>query len=302
MAQNKNVILGFIAIGMLVAAGVILGLTLGLRKAQLAEENVTPTRTPGPTQSPFTDTPELPTITNTSEPSPTPTLTATQQAAVAESGGVSVPVNTQPPADTATPTTEPLGEVEGIIGEPEYLAGGRWAEVMVTLRNISVESGIQTGYEYTTRNPGGGTQYVTAFGVYHDIVPQPLLDADAPLWRATVLFSDGNTYLFPAGCFYVETIEAEGWEPVGPAEGFSWHVFWTGGFFDCGNSTHKIPTFRSFFPGQEVTIPLYVYLQHPRVWEDPAFGPPGIRIRQIDVEAFNDQGVSLGTVASAEYP
>ncbi len=298
MAQNKNVILGIVAAGMLIAALVILGLTLGLRKAQVAEANATPSRTPGPTQAPYTDTPtsEPPTVTSTSEPSPMSTATATQQPVV------SGPVNTQPPANTSTPTSPPLGEVEGIISDPDYLAGGRWAEVMVTLKNISVESGIQTGFEYTTRNPGGGTQYVTAFGVYHDIVPQPLLDADAPVWRATVLFSDGKSYLFPAGCFYVETIEAEGWEPVGPAEGFSWHVFWTGGFFDCGNSTHKIPNFRSFFPGQEVTIPLYVYIQHPRVWEDPAFGPPGIRIRQIDVEAFNDQGISLGTVATAEYP
>jgi len=195
----------------------------------------------------------------------------------------------------------PLGEVQASIAAPTYLAEGRWAEVMATVRNVSVPTGIATGYTYLAPNPDGGTQYVTAFGVDHQEVPQAKIDDGAPLWRGHVQFSDGATYWFPAGCFYIETIDAEGWEPIGGPEGFTWQVHWTGGFFDCGNSTHKIPPQPLLMPGQEATIPLYVYLQHPRLWEDPDWGPPGRAIVYVGLEVFDGLGRSLGIVAELDW-
>ncbi|HEC23780.1 MAG TPA: hypothetical protein ENI95_12780 [Chloroflexi bacterium] len=173
---------------------------------------------------------------------------------------------------------------------------------MVTVRNISVQTGIATGYTYLQPNPDGGTQYVTAFGVDHQEVPQAIINDGAPLWRGTVEFTDGQQYWFPAGCFYIETIDAEGWEPIGGDGGFTWTVHWTGGFFDCGNSTDKIPHTPLLMPGQEATIPLYVYLQHPRLWEEEGIGPPDRRIQWIGLEVFDGLGRSLGTVATWGTP
>jgi hypothetical protein len=53
-------------------------------------------------------------------------------------------------------------------------------------------------------------------------------------------------------------------------------------------------------PGQEATIPIYVYLQHPRLWEDR--GPPGRRIVWIGVEVVDGLDRSLGTVGSLSLP
>jgi hypothetical protein len=302
MAQNKNVVLAAVALLILVAAGVLTALGLRLRALagspvaaaepeEVASETPADTPTPRPSATP-TDTPtDTPTPSDTPTPTPTPTDTPVPFVPTA------LPTNTPTPTDTPTPE---LGEVSVTIDDPTYLADGRWAEVMVTLRNISVESGVATGFTYLQPNPGGGTQYVTLFSVDHQEVPQAKIQDGAPLWRGTVQFSDGKTFWFPAGCFYVETVDASGWEPIGGDEGFNWNVHWTGGFFDCGNSTNKIPHYPLIMPGQQATIPIYVYLQHPRLWED--YGPPARRIVWIGLEVVDGLGRSLGTVGSLSLP
>lgn len=201
-----------------------------------------------------------------------------------------------PPPTEAPPPAYATGTVSATIADPIYLADGRWAEVYVTVTNHSVEPHVQTGYYYVERNPDGGIQYVTLLSVIHNQVPTAIIGT-APLWLGHVRFSDGSRWTFPAGCFYVETVTADGWEPTGPDTGFSWHVEWTGGFFDCGNSTHKIVP--PIGPGQAATIPIYIYIQHPRLWlTDP---PPGRSISQIDLEVFDAYGYSLGIVASRTF-
>jgi hypothetical protein len=245
--------------------------------------------------------PDTPASTD-NPPTRTPAPTDRPPAAAPVGGGAA----DVPPAPSSTPTTTPteeyLGEVQATIDAPTYLNGGRWAEVMVTVTNVSVASGVSTGYTYVHPNPDGGTQYVTIFSAIHDEVPLASLDADAPLWIGWVRFTDGEHFYFPAGCLYVETVEAEGWEPIGPEDGFKWEVHWTGGFYDCGNSTHKIPAQPKLMPGQSATIPIYVYIQHPRLWEDKAWGPPARRISYIALEVRDGQGRSLGTVAEYGFP
>jgi hypothetical protein len=307
MVRNKNIVLAAVALLILVAAGVLTALGLRLRalalspaaeaspeSEEVAEQSATLTPTITPTPRP-SDTP-TPTPTDsppTDTPSPTPIPTDTPVPFVP----TAAPSNTPTPTETPTPD---FGKVNVTIADPTYLAEGRWAEVMVTIRNVSVESGVATGFTYLQPNPGGGTQYVTLFRVDHQEVPQAKIEDGAPLWRGTVQFSDGKTFWFPAGCFYVETVDASGWEPIGGDAGFDWTVHWTGGFFDCGNSTNKIPHTPLIMPGQEATIPIYVYIQHPRLWED--YGPPGRRIVWIGVEVVDGLGRSLGTVGSLSLP
>jgi hypothetical protein len=307
MVRNKNIVLAAVALLILVAAGVLTALGLRLRalalspaaeaspeSEEVAEQSATLTPTITPTPRP-SDTP-APTPTDsppTDTPSPTPIPTDTPVPFVP----TAAPSNTPTPTETPTPD---FGKVNVTIADPTYLAEGRWAEVMVTIRNVSVESGVATGFTYLQPNPGGGTQYVTLFRVDHQEVPQAKIEDGAPLWRGTVQFSDGKTFWFPAGCFYVETVDASGWEPIGGDQGFDWTVHWTGGFFDCGNSTNKIPHTPLIMPGQEATIPIYVYIQHPRLWED--YGPPGRRIVWIGVEVVDGLGRSLGTVGSLSLP
>lgn len=260
---------------------------------------IIPTPTPAPAADPGTSTNPPPADT----PTPIPPTPLPPTAAPVSNAGVSQSAApTATPEPTLPPPTESLGEVQATIAQPTYINEGRWAEVMVTVHNISVPTGISTGYTYVTPNPGGGTQYVTIFGVIHDEVPLADIDADAPMWIGWVRFSDGKQYYFPAGCLYVETIDAKGWEPIGPAEGFKWEVHWTGGFYDCGNSTHKIPPQPKLMPGQSATIPLYVYIQHPRLWEDKNWSSPKRVIEYIGLEVRDGLGQSLGIVAEYFYP
>ncbi len=188
------------------------------------------------------------------------------------------------------------GDVDVTIADPDYLADGRWAEVLVTVANISVEPGIPTGYTYLQNNEGGGWRLVSLFRAAHFDVPQVKGD-DAPLWWATVRFTDASEWQFPVGCLYIEVLHAEGWEPIYDSEdGYNWEVHEAGGWFDCGNSHDKIPDQQFLAPGEAATVPLYIYLQHPRDWLDE--GPPNRRIARIDLEVQRwDDGAPLGIVA-----
>jgi len=190
------------------------------------------------------------------------------------------------------------GDLEATIDTPEYLAEGRWAEVFVTIKNISVEPGIATGYTYLQNNEGGGWRLVSLFRVNHYDVPQAKRD-DAPLWIADVDLTNGDSWEFAVGCLYIEVLHAEGWEPIYDSDdGYSWTVHEEGGWFDCGNSHDKIPAVQFIAPGESATIPLYIYIQHPREWEDEP-PPGGVRIRNIAISAQRwDDGANLGVVAT----
>lgn len=302
MFADKNKKLAMIAGGMLLLAVLILvaglayraGYTSSTETADLPEE-------PGAAADLPTSVDTAVPATPTDEPTPLPTDEPTQAPTVTPLPPTASPADTvvyaPPPTNTPEPTpTESLGEVRASIAEPTYLAEGRWAEVMLTVSNVSVPEGVATGYTYLTPNPGGGTQYVTIFQAIHDEVPLADIDPDAPMWIGWVTLTDDSRYYFPAGCFYVETVDAEGWEPLGP-NGFFWEVHWTGGFFDCGNSTHKIPQTPRIMPGESATIPMYVYIQHPRLWHDENWEAPTRRIAYIGLEVRDGIGRSLGIVA-----
>jgi hypothetical protein len=183
------------------------------------------------------------------------------------------------------------GAVSAAIADPLYLADGRWAEVYITVTNLSVSPFLRTGYDYVQPNPDGAHQRVTLLIADQQEVPQPILGGEA-LWLGHTRFSDGTWWTFPVGCLYIEDVFAEGMEGD-----FHWEAHYTGGFFDCGNSTDKIVP--PIAPGETATMPLYVYLQHPRLWlTDP---PPTRSISQIDLEVFDANGSSLGIVASRHF-
>ncbi len=297
--QKKNLVLGLIALVMVIASGLLIGSTLEQRQQRTAERVTdVPTQTPVPTVIAA-----LPTdVPSTDTASPTPTVTpSTTPAILANVPAAAVTLApTVIPSITPTPAPE-LGEAVAIVDPPTYMADGRWAEVNITVKNISVPTGVATGYTYLVENPDGGTQYVTAFGVDHQEVPQAIITDGAPLWRGHVIFSDGEEWWFPAGCFYIETIDANGWEPIGGPDGFYWTVHWTGGFFDCGNSTNKLPQQPLLMPGEQATTPMYVYLQHPRLWDDPDWPPPDRAIVYIGIEVFDGLGRSLGIIGSLDW-
>lgn len=275
----------------------------GTRDAFLQLAQVTPTPIPE----------QQPTETNVEEIStPTPTPTPIAVAAAPQTNDVA-PVSVQQatpipfdedddsdgPADA--PDNPPAaydgwaGDVNVNVAQPDYLADGRWAEIFVTVENVSVEPGIPTGYTYLENNEGGGWHLVSLYRADHRDVPQVKGD-NAPLWWATVRFTDNTEWRFPTGCLYIEVLHAEGWEPIYDSEdGYNWEVHEGGGWFDCGNSHDKIPDQQFLAPGEAATVPLYVYLQHPREWLDEA--PPNRQIARIEVELVRwDDGAPLGVV------
>lgn len=194
-------------------------------------------------------------------------------------------------ATESPPPVAVSGAVSAYIADPIYLADGRWAEVYITVTNNSVEPFLRTGWEYVQPNPDGAHQRVTLLMITQDELPRPILGGE-PLWLGHIRLSDESWWTFPVGCFYIEDIFAEGMEGD-----FHWQAHYTGGFFDCGNSTDKIVP--PIAPGQTATIPLYVYLQHPRLWGTEP--PPGRSISQINLEVFDAYGNSLGIVASRSF-
>lgn len=250
--------------------------------------------TPGPTSIPFEyHDPFEPFVDERSTPTdapPTPSATATDETAVPAPAPTEA-IQTPPSEPAESPPIAASGAVSAAIADPIYLADGRWAEVYITVTNLSVSPFLRTGYEYVQPNPDGGPQRVTLLMVIQEEVPQPIISGE-PLWLGHTRFSDGTRWTFPVGCLYIEDVFAEGMEGD-----FHWEAHYTGGFFDCGNSTDKIVP--PIAPGQTATIPLYVYLQHPRLWlTEP---PPGRSISQIDLEVFDAYGNSLGIVASRGF-
>lgn len=206
------------------------------------------------------------------------------------------------PAAAATPVAPPQGTtvssggVTVTFGPVSYQNQGRSAVVNITVTNNAVLPAIEGGRQYFQLNPDGGMQNVTLLGVDHLEVPIAGI-LSAPVWQATVTTSDGNVWVFPVGCFYREEIRHTGYEPTGPNTGFTWDVLWTGGFYDCGNEGWRLPA--DFAPGSTATVPLTVYLQHPRQWES-AF-PPVRTIARIDLALWRSDGTWLGTVGSVSY-
>ena len=201
------------------------------------------------------------------------------------------------PSTGATGQTAPTGGApvvaspEGItvqIGEPLYAGDGRVAEVPITVSNQRLTPAVAGGRYYLATNPDGGRRWITLLRAAHQEAPVPILGEPAPLWRAAVTLTDGTTFDAYAGCIYEEQILTE--------SGASGQVtvILEGGWFDCGSAYQVKP--EDLTPGQSATVPLTVYLVHPRS-ADPATR----RIRRIELELWRSDGVSLGIVAAREY-
>jgi LysM repeat protein len=199
-----------------------------------------------------------------------------------------------PPAAEQPPVIE--GGVQVAFGGLQYMEGGRWAEVPVTVTNLGAPT-IAGGLWYTVPNPDGGRQWVTLMRAVHDTIPYPALSSDRrePLWHATVYTSDGLVFPAYVGCRYIETVFAENIEPTAEG-GFYWSQTLTGGWFDCGNVYRVKPD--NIPVGGSASAPLTIYLQHPREFSAP---PPTRQVVRIDLEVFDTDGNSLGTVGSITY-
>lgn len=187
--------------------------------------------------------------------------------------------------------TGSTADVDVTFGALTYGQGGREARVNITVTNNGVFPAIDGGRQYFGENPDGGKQYVTLLGVSHQLFPIALID-DAPVWRADVTFSDGNTATFPVGCFYDEVVEYIGFEPTGPDTGFVWEVNWEGGWYDCGNDYEDDPV--DIIPGASGTDELIIYVQHPRLWNSDE--PINRTVESIAISLWVAEGEYLPNV------
>lgn len=177
------------------------------------------------------------------------------------------------------------------FGALRYQEQGREARINITVTNNGILPAIDGGRQYFGENPDGGKQYVTLLGVTHQLFPIAQID-DAPVWRADVTFSDGNSATFPVGCFYDEVVEYIGYEPTGPDTGFVWEVNWEGGWFDCGNDYEDDPV--DILPGLSGTDELIIYVQHPRQWNSAP--PPNRTVESIAISVWVAEGEYLPNV------
>ncbi len=235
-------------------------------------------------------------------PSATPLLPPTATATLPPATDLPTPTpESSPTPPQATPTETPLPphaqNLEVRFGDLIPINDGRAATIDITVINTNVKPAIEGGLHYFEPNPDGGLQWVTLLGVTHDIVPLAQI-GKAPLWKATVTTTDGKVWDFYAGCVYLEEVNYTGYEPTGPDSGFHWDVNWTGGFYDCGNAYHVKPN--DIVPGSSATVPLTIYLQHPRVWD--AEPPPARRVARIDLSLWRSDGLWLGIVATVAFP
>lgn len=208
---------------------------------------------------------------------------------------------TAPESSAAGETLAPEGPIvvspEGItvqIGEPIYGGDGRVAEIAITVSNQSLTPAVAGGRYYIATNPDGNRRWITLLRAAHQDVPVPILAEPTPLWHAIVTLTDGVTFDAYAGCIYEEYIFAEGDEPNAPGGSFHWTATLEDGWFDCGNAYQVKP--EDLTPGQSATVPLTVYVMHPR-----EAGIPSCRIRRIDLELWRSDGASLGIVAARDY-
>ncbi len=208
------------------------------------------------------------------------------------------------PAATPVPTAAPAatnntGSVTVDIGNPIYSGDGRVASVNISVTNNSVEPAVAGGRYYATPPGDNDAPYwVTLIGAVHADNPYPEVHTE-PLWHATVYLDNGVVFPAYAGCLYSETIFAMGDEPLSRAENiwFHWETTLDGGWFDCGNAYQVKP--EDLKPGESGSAPLTLYLVHPRKYNDIPFVET--KVTRIDVEIFDANGNSLGTVASRTY-
>jgi len=201
-------------------------------------------------------------------------------------------------AQTAPAAEEPVvASPEGItvqIGEPIYAGDRRVAEVPITVSNQSLTPAVAGGRYYIVTNPDGNRRWITLLRAAHQEAPAPILAEPTPLWHAVVTLTDGATFDAYAGCIYQEQILAEGYEPSALGGPFHWSVTLEDGWFDCGNAYQVKP--EDLAPGQSATVPLTVYIMHPR-----DSGPVTRGIQRIELELWRSDGVSLGVVAARDY-
>ncbi len=183
------------------------------------------------------------------------------------------------------------------FGDLVYSNQGRMAVVQVAVQNTGITPAISGGKYYFIRQQDGNRHDVTLLGVSHGTVPLALpWDPEygvAPLWKAHVIFTDGVAADFYVGCQYLETVIASGFEPPD----LHWKVNWPGGWFDCGNGYRVKP--EDLAPGASASVPLTIYLQHPRLWADP---PPNRQVSSLTLSVWRADGVLLENVASKTFP
>lgn len=232
-------------------------------------------------------------------PEPTPEITPTTTPSETTSTTTSGTEETTPVVVAPPPASVPSGAVSVTFDPVLYSGDGRMAEVMITVTNNSVQPAVAGGRWYIERDPlDGGLQWITLIGAVHETIPYPQITTET-LWHATVYTDDGMIFPAYAGCRYVETVFAEGDESDHITdEWFHWTMTLYGGWFDCGNAYQVKP--EDLAPGESATVPLTIYLVHPRDWGRIWFGDR--RITRIDLELFDSNGHSLGTVASVTYP
>jgi len=205
------------------------------------------------------------------------------------------------PAAVAPPPANISNGAVTVTFDPIIYAGdGRVAEVMINVTNNSVEPAIAGGRFHINREPvEGALQWVTLLGALQDVIPYPEVH-DEPLWHATVYTDDGLEFPAYAGCRYIETVRAEGDEPLDRRLNiwFHWVMILEDGWFDCGNSYQVKP--EDLEPGDSASVPLTIYLVSPRDWDTIMTGTR--TITRIDLELFDSTGRSLGTVHSETYP
>jgi hypothetical protein len=202
---------------------------------------------------------------------------------------------TTPPPPTSPPAAGGLVNVS--FSPIRYTNNGRVAELSITVGNLNVLPAVASGRYYVERNADGGVRYVTLLTAIHDVIPHPQI-SNENLWKATFRTDDGLVFPAFAGCIYRENVYARGYEPTGPNTGFHWEQTLTGGWFDCGNEYRVLPD--DIVPNTQATIPLTIYLVHPRQWD--SIEREDRQVVHIDLEIFDSLGRSLGTVASVDFP
>jgi hypothetical protein len=208
-----------------------------------------------------------------------------------------VPTVAAPPPAPPAPVS---GGVAVELGTPVYSGDGRIADVPISVYNAGVVQGVAGGRYMPGNDPDtpGGPQWVTLLGAVPGEIPYPYV-TNEPLWHATVYTNDGYSFPAYAGCVYQEEVFAQGDEPLSRADNiwFHWETTLEGGWFDCGNSYQVKP--ENLALGESGSAPLTVYLVNPRLWDTVAEGSR--RISRIDLEIFDVNGNSLGTVASKTF-
>lgn len=230
-----------------------------------------------------------------------PNLINPGQVLIIPTGGQPNPPAPPPPAPGNPPAQPPAGSgaVTVTWGAPLYAGDGKVVEIPLTVTNNSVRPAVAGGRHPLGHGPGtpDGPYWVTLRSAVHAQIPYPDTDPGDLLWAATVTTDDGLTFPAYVGCHYLETVYAQGDEPLDRGKGiwFHWEVTLPGGWFDCGNSYQVKPP--DLLPGQSGASVLTVYLVHPR--DNVASSTR--RVTHVNLEVFTTEGASLGIVSSQDF-